>query len=110
MPAQGFLILCAIRRAAALAASAAAALTFVACRDSDGNWGARNHVEGDATGKARGDARKRRRRHGRRGVPVYQERTEKASFAGPYDHLTATHMPNDVKVEKDVPGDLGFLN
>lgn len=27
-----------------------------------------------------------------------------------FDHLTATHMPNGVKVEKDVPGDLGFLN
>lgn len=27
-----------------------------------------------------------------------------------FDHLTATHMPDGVRVEKDVPGDLGFLN
>lgn len=29
---------------------------------------------------------------------------------GTFDHLTATHMPDGVKVEKDVPGDLAFLN
>lgn len=27
-----------------------------------------------------------------------------------FDHLTATRMPDGVKVERDVPGDLGFLN